>query len=286
METVGVVAQYNCQCGEGPLFDPRRNVVFWTDIAAESRMFGFEVARGQHRQIYTGQTVGGFTLQEDGALLLFRATDIALFDPDTGALRVVREFADPGIPRFNDTSAGPDGACYAGTMGKTNTSGGLFRLSTDTQLTELFRGTGCANGMGWSPDRRTMYWTCSSRNIINAYDYDIATGKMSNERLFHKAIDRATEGTCDGLAVDSAGIVHSARWGGGAIYSYTPDGRFLRKLDLPARYITSLCYAGPDLRDVFVTTAKQDDASPAAGALLRFHADTPGQLDFHSRIKV
>ncbi len=209
------VADYKCLCGEGPLYDARRDCVFWSDIDA-GRLFRIDRATLQHRQIYASEPVGGFTLQDDGSLILFRVKDIARLDPESGQVTKLRDFVEDDIPRFNDTSAGPPPArkIYAGTMGKTGESGGLFEISPDGVMRNLFRGTGCANGMGWTPDLRTMYWTCSTRNVIFAYDFDAATGAMGGEGVFHQARDRKTEGTCDGMAVDSLGNVYSARWGG------------------------------------------------------------------------
>lgn len=290
--TPELVAQYHCVCGEGPLHDPQRNCVFWTDIDT-GRLFRIDCDSLQHRQIYAGEPVGGFTLQSDGQLLLFRVHDIALLDPESGQIRKVMDFADSdgsggdgGSTRFNDTSAGPDGSCYAGTIGKTHDSGALFRLTPDRKLTLLFRGTGCANGMGWSPDRKTMYWTCSTRNTIFAYDFEPATGAMTRERVFHHVADRKTYGTCDGLTVDSHGTVYSARWGGHAIYTFAPDGSPLAKIDLPAANVTSLCFAGTELTDLYITTAARNESAVGAGALYRLRTTAKGQLDFRSRINV
>lgn len=285
-----LIAQYHCLCGEGPLYDPTRDCVFWTDIDS-GRMFRIDCSTLQHRQIYQGEMVGGFTLQPDGQLILFRVKDITLFNPETGASRKLRDFDDDdgsggGSSRFNDTSAGPTGHCYAGTIGTTNEAGGLFLLSPDGSLELLFRGTGCANGMGWTPDRKTMYWTCSTRNKIFAYDFNATTGKMNNERVFHEVTDRAKFGTCDGLTVDAAGTVYSARWDGRGIYLFNPDGSARGKIDLPVPKVTSLCFGGKDLTDLYITTACRGDGTAGAGGLYRLKTTAKGQLDFRSSLRV
>lgn len=278
------VAQYHCSCGEGPLYDAKRNTLFWTDIDS-GRLFALDCATHAHRQIYTGEKVGGFTLQKTGELLLFRVADIASLNPDTGQLRVVQPFADEGSSRFNDTSAAPNGECYAGTIGKSATAGGLFRLRRDRSLSLLSRGTGCANGMAWTTDQRTMYWTCSTRNKIFAYDYDPATGDMSNERTFHDATGTNT-GTCDGLTVDSQNNVYSARWGGHGIYVFRPDGSPVRKIEVPTAKVTSLAFGGKDLKTIYITTAGGNAAAPDphAGALFATPSDIPGQREYLSNI--
>jgi D-xylonolactonase len=215
--------------------------------------------------------------------------DVALLDQDTGACRSVIPFADAGCPRFNDTSAGPGGECFAGTMGVDGASGGLFKLGRDGRFELLFRGTGCSNGMGWTPDRRTMYWTNTTQRTIEAFDYDVPTGTMSNRRLLI-AVPKET-GYPDGLAVDSAGTIYSARWDGASIGRYDASGRLLDEIPIPADNVTSMCFAGPDLRDLYVSSATgngppKPNARPHGGGLFKLRVDVPGQLDFHSDIAI
>ena len=82
---VTVAARQRCLLGEGPLFDPARDCVFWTDIDA-GRLYRLDRGGAPHREIYSGAKVGGFTLQLDGGLVLFRENDIALFDPEGGTV--------------------------------------------------------------------------------------------------------------------------------------------------------------------------------------------------------
>lgn len=278
-----IVAQYNCQCGEGPLYDPTRNVVFWTDIDT-GRLFQIDCTSHVHKQIYQGDPVGGFTLQEDGELLLFRVRDISLLNPETGELRKVRDFHDEGSTRFNDVSATPNGDVLAGTMGKTGTSGGLFLLRKDLSLTLLHRGTGCSNGMAFTPDLRTLYWTNTTTATIFAYDFDPETTAISNQRKFLSA-DPDSEGHPDGLAIDREGNLYSARWGGHSVYKLRPDGSLIERYEFPCANVTSLCFGGPKLLEMFVTTASRGDSDPKAGGLYLMRSEIAGNEEFRSRIK-
>lgn len=244
----------HCQLGENPLWDARRQTFFWTDILA-GELHAWHEPTAHHRRIYQGPTVGGFTLETDGALLLFRVNDIARFDPDTGACRSIRAFSDEGAARFNDVFADPTGRVYAGTIGKDATSGGLFRFDLDGSVHLLFRGTGVSNGMGISPDGRTFYWTCSTTNHIFAFDYDAGSGALANRRIFYAA-NTDDEGTCDGLCIDTTGSVWSARWDGHRIRQHGADGKVISEIPVPASRATSCCFGGADGKKLFITSAR------------------------------
>jgi D-xylonolactonase len=232
--------------------------------------------------IYRGVTVGGFTLQADGDLLLFRVADLALLHTD-GRVEVLREFVDEGAVRFNDVIADPEGRVFAGTIGMADTSGGLYRVDRDGSMTLLFRGTGVSNGMGFSPDLRTFYWTCSTRRRIHAYDYDRATGAISRERVFYQATD--AEGIPDGMTVDRGGDVWSARWDGYAVVHHGPDGKVIEKFPFPVAKVSSLCFGGPNLDEFFVTTAGGVPGSDTAdGSVYRWAAGVSGSPEFRSQI--
>jgi len=268
---------FACELAENPLWDPDRSCVYWTDITA-GKIFSLDLNSGLHRLIYQGLTVGGFTLQQDGALLLFRVDDIALLQRN-GIVSVQQKVADGGMARFNDVIADPEGRVFAGTIGKTDQSGGLYRLERCGTLTKLFSGTGCSNGMGFSLDTRRFYWTCSTTRQIFQFDYDRSTGELSDRSLFYAA--SPGEGIPDGLAVDSEGCIWSARWGGGSIIRHAPDGSVMTSIAFPVPNLTSLCFGGCNLDRVVVTSAKQAEF-PSSGFLFQTKATVRGSKEFRS----
>ncbi|MFN0125553.1 MAG: SMP-30/gluconolactonase/LRE family protein [Verrucomicrobiales bacterium] len=273
----------HCELGENPLWNPADGSLCWTDITGGA-LHHIQPSSGEHRIIYRGEPVGGVTLQSNGSLLLFRVNDIALLSPG-GRVEVMRGFADEGAARFNDVIADPEGRVFAGTIGRTDTSGGLYRFERDGAMTLLFRGTGVSNGMGFSPDLRTFYWTCSTRRRIFAFDYDRASGALTAERVFYQASD--DEGIPDGLTVDREGNIWSARWDGYAVVQHAPDGRVMRKFLFPVAKVSSLCFGGPSLDEIFVTTAGgQPGSDTADGSLYHWCADLKGVPEFHSRILI
>lgn len=273
----------HCELGENPLWNADDGCLYWTDITG-GKVHRFHLASGRHDVIYRGVTVGGFTFQANGELLLFRVNDVALLRRD-GSVETVREFADEGAVRFNDVIADPEGRVFAGTIGRTDTSGGLYRMERDGTLTLLFRGTGVSNGMGFSPDLRTFYWTCSTRRCIYAYDYERTTGALGRERVFYQATPE--EGFPDGMTVDTAGHVWSARWDGYAVIHHAPDGSVLEKFGFPVAQVSSLCFGGPDLDEFFVTTAGGVSGTDLEdGSVYRWRVGVRGAGEFRSRIEM
>lgn len=268
-----------CQLAENPLWDERANCVYWTDIPA-GKIFCMDYRTGQHRTVYQGEPVGGFTLQENGDLLLFRTNDIVLLDSSRRISKVI-DFADEGMKRFNDVIADPSGRVFAGTIGD-HPKGGLYRIEADGDVTKLFSGTGCSNGMGFSPDLSRFYWTCSTTRQIFQFNYDLETGAISNRTLFYATT--AEEGIPDGLTVDSEGYVWSARWGGSAIIRHAPDGTPGVKVLFPVVNVTSLCFGGPQLNELFATAAQPDGNKKPVEGLLRTSVDFRGRLEYRSRL--
>jgi D-xylono/L-arabinono-1,4-lactonase len=278
---VTIAADVHCELGENPLWDPAQRRVYWTDIPA-GRILRLDVASGKHEVIYQGPPVGGFTFQENGDLLLFRVNDLALLHPD-GRVSLAQKFSDAGLSRFNDVIADPEGRVFAGSIGETRETGGLYRVERDGSFTRLFAGTGCSNGMGFSPDLKTFYWTCSTTRQIFQFDYDRSAGTLGNRRLFYKATP--DEGIPDGLTVDAEGFVWSARWGGAAILRHGLDGKVLDRIPFPVPNITSMCFGGDHLDQLFVTSAQaQGENTRAAGALFHVQVKVRGPREFKSRI--
>ncbi|HZM01537.1 MAG TPA: SMP-30/gluconolactonase/LRE family protein, partial [Candidatus Saccharimonadales bacterium] len=279
---ITIAAAAACELGENPVWDEQRQCVLWADISA-GKILQWSISSGRYKSIYQGPPVGGFTLQENGDLLLFRVSDIALLRSD-GHVSVLQPFTDEGATRFNDVIADPEGRVFAGTIGKTEESGGLYRVERDGSIRPLFSGTGCSNGMGFSPDCKTFYWTCSTTRQIFQFDYDQASGSLVNKRLFYRA--EPGEGIPDGMAVDAEGCVWSARWGGACILRFSPAGQLRGRTDFPTPNITSLCFGGNDLDQLFVTSAStKQPPNPNAGALFQTRPPIPGRKVFKSRIR-
>ena len=285
-----LIADDGCDTTEGPLWHEDLRALFWVDIPA-GRLYRYdpECERGAdaHRLVYEADTIGGYTIQADGKLLLFGARGrVWIWDPETGATTVVLEdiAAERGT-RFNDVIADPEGRVYAGTMPAGDRPGRLYRLDPDGTLSVAIENAGVSNGMGFTLDLATMYHTNSAKRTITRYPYDRATGSLGPGTIVVTVPDG--EGVPDGMAVDERGDLWSARWGGGALFHYSPDGALLGSVPFPAKKVSSLTFAGPDWRDVYVTCAGGPDKAtegPGAGALFRTTLGVAGRPPFRSRI--
>lgn len=291
--TAEIIADYACETAECPLWHAAEQRLYWTDIPT-GRLFRYDPAANRHQQVYQGRPVGGFTVQADGTLLLFRdRCNVAVWHVDDRQSTLVEQLPDETDTRFNDVIADPQGRVFCGTLavkrpdGTVQKPGRLYRLDLDGSIRPVFQCVGTANGMGFSPDGRTFYFTDTGAGTIWQFAYNCDTGEISAASVFAQVPDLPGEGRPDGLTVDTQGNVWSARWDGGAVVCYDPRGRLLRRIELPARNVSSLALAGPDYSHMYVTTAGAADRAangPLAGMLLRLDAPTPGVPEFCSRI--
>ena len=282
--TPELIADYKCVIGEGPLWHPGEKCVYWTDIPM-GRMFRYNPATGAHEQFYDGEVVGGFTIQEDGSLLLFMAKGAIAIWRDGRLEYVYEEIPNERETRFNDVIADPAGRVFCGTMSTADRPARLFRLDVDTQLTELLDDVDISNGMGFTPDRKQMYYTDSPTREIYLFDYNQDTGGITNKRVFVQTPEG--EGVPDGMTVDAEGYIWSARWDGSCLVRYSPDGREDRRIEFPAKKVSSVIFGGEDYTDMYVTTAGGDnkvDEGYGAGSLFRINLGIRGVPEFLSRI--
>jgi len=279
-----LIADYRCVTGENPLWHPIEKRLYWIDIPT-GRIFRYDPATGEHEQFYEGEVIGGFTIQADGSLLLFMARGAVKILRDGELITIIDEIPDERESRFNDVIADPEGRVFCGTMSTRSRPGRLYRLERDGRLTKLLDGIGTSNGLGFTPDRKGLYYTDSRRREIYLFDYDRGTGEITNQRVFVRVPEG--EGVPDGMTVDSEGYVWSARWDGGCLVRYAPDGCEERRIYFPARKVSSLTFGGEDYTDIYVTTAGGNDKENegwGAGALFRINLGIKGVPEFFSRI--
>ncbi|MBY0399785.1 SMP-30/gluconolactonase/LRE family protein [Myxococcota bacterium] len=277
--------------GENPLWHATEQKLYWVDyLRGEVRRY--DPATHRHETLYAGPRVSGFTLQADGSLLLLSEGARVVRFQDGRSTVLIDGFPGSEGMHFNDCIADPRGRVFTGTVPDdpdryADGVGVLVRIDRDARVTKLVEGIGISNGLAFSPGADRLYFTDTLSCRIDVVDYDSDSGHLSNRRLF---VDlSAGPGRPDGLAVDREGHVWSARWDGAAVHRYAPDGREVARIDFTAKKITSVAFGGPELADLYVTSAGGDDRAgegAAAGALFRLAAGTRGCPEYLSRVGI
>jgi sugar lactone lactonase YvrE len=227
-------------------------------------------------------TVGAIApVQGDDGWLLAAGRGFAHLGTD-GSLRPVAEIAPAGT-RMNDAACDPQGRLWAGTMADDHRvgRGALYRLDWAGRTELMLDGLTISNGLGWSPDGKTMYVVDSGPRVIHAFAFDGDRGTISEGHVLVTLDEEA--GAPDGMTVDAAGDLWVAVYDGGRVDRYSREGLLRQVLRVPAAQTTSCVFAGPGLHRLFVTTATEgwlDDqrrAEPGAGVVYRFDTDATGR---------
>ncbi|TNY35773.1 SMP-30/gluconolactonase/LRE family protein [Thermomonospora catenispora] len=251
--------------GEGPTWDPDTGRLLWVDIPS-CEVHAYDPVTGADTVLRTPQPVGAAKPRAAGGLVVNLRDGVGLYEED-GTFRWLATFPREGV-RGNDAAVAPDGALWAGTMREDQSApdGVLRRIAPDGAAATVVTGVTVSNGIGWSPDGRLMYYVDTPTRRIDVFDCDGPA--IRNRRVF---VHVPAPGWPDGLTVDALGCVWVALWDGGRILRYTPAGRLDRTIELPAPLTTACAFGGPDLRDLYVTTATVDlppDAPAPNGAVL------------------
>lgn len=280
--TIDVAVAGQDQLGETPLWCDRTQKLWWVDIE-RPRLRWFDPATGADGQSpLPGTFAGTQALAADGRRLL--AEDLVLYalDLETGARADIAS-VEPGLDnRLNDGRVDARGRFWVGTMDNQlhRPAGSLYRIDPDGTTTAMAGDVIVSNGIAFSPDGRTLYFTDTRRHLSFAYDLDLDEGAIGSRRLL--ADHTATGDRPDGACVDVDGCVWMAFFAGGRIVRHRPDGRIDRTIPLPVTNPTCLCFGGDDLKTLFVTSATkfltpaQRAAEPMAGALFAIHGAGQG----------
>jgi len=254
------LAEENALVGEGPLWNPEEQKLLWTDIH-NGKLFSYDPATGKNTLIHQGAKVGGFVQNRQGGYVLCIWDGILLWRSDADWVRFQPESHEGELLRFNDVIGDPGGRVFAGSYFG-DKPGKLYRFDPDGKVSIAAEGIGCSNGMGFSPDLKTMYYTDAAARTIYAYDYQKETGEISRQRVFVKVSDR--DGVPDGMTVDAEGFVWSANWFGACIIRFDPDGKEERRIQTPAKQTSSAMFGGKDLDELYFTSAdyKCEPGSP------------------------
>jgi sugar lactone lactonase YvrE len=273
-------------CGEGAVWHPEQNALYWTDIN-RFLVHRFDASSQATHSWAFDEPVTAVNLTADPELLLLvLGSKVGFWSPGTHPrVQTIYRLATTPDMRFNDARVDPRGSLWVGTM-RSNvgrrgenidvafTDGILYRIDPNGAVSEWKQGVGISNTLAWSPDRKTFYFGDSIANAIYSFAYDEGTGGISGERV-HFADHH--QGLPDGSAIDAQGYLWNARYGGGCIVRIAPDGSLDRVVSLPMQNPTTCAFGGPELKTLYITSARS--AERLSGSLFAMESEVAGIPD-------
>jgi sugar lactone lactonase YvrE len=260
-----ILCRDRCHLGEGPAYDRATDTAWWFDIL-EGRLFEAHLESGEVRSHPLGMMASALGRIDDKRQLIVAEDGLYVRDIADGRLTLYRPLeADNAGTRSNDARVHPSGTFWIGTMGrKAERHAGAIYALHQGQLLRLFADITIPNAICFSPDGTTGYFADSARNVLHRVALDPVTGLpcgAPDELLRHRGV-----GGLDGAIVDADGLIWNARWGGGCVDVYNPQGMHLRSLRVPARQASCPAFVGADLSRLLVTSAWEhmDEAARAA----------------------
>jgi len=298
---VEIVEDAADELGEGPVWLPATEELLRVDIAQgeivvrgdapRCNAAGEDAARGNaargdaasvdavrggaERRRGLGLPVGfALPIASGGFVAGAGRTLVALTDLDAEPERLAEVERGRDANRFNDAACDPRGRLWAGTMSTTRETGAaaLYRIEPGGEPAVALAGVTVSNGLDWNLDATRLYYVDSVTQRVDAVDFDVDRGRLGARRPF--AAIAPDDGLPDGLTVDAEGGIWLALFGGGAIRRYRSNGALEAHIALPVTHPTSLAFGGPDLGDLYVTSARRDNRG---GALLRLRPGVRGR---------
>lgn len=264
---------------EGPLWDAERGLLFADATVGGVRALSPDGAVKDvvlHRK-----GIGGLALHADGGVVIGGrnvAIKRSVYEGDDSTVVLLDNDPTTDVVGFNDMAVDRAGRIYIGSLAfvateaRSGKTGSLFVIDLDGTSRVVADDVQLTNGLGFSPDGRTLYHSDSMRNVVYAYDVR-DNGDVAPRRTFVQT----GEGMPDGLVVDSAGTVWVALPFGGEVVGYDPAGRTVGRHRIDEPMVTSMCFGGPDLRDFYIVSGSEHMDSDRAGSIYRTHVEVPGQ---------
>lgn len=269
------VLPFRTTLGESPLWDDQRGCLWFIDIPA-CALHRLDPATLKLATWPMPELVGSLGLCRSGRLLVALRHSLHFFDPKTGKReRFVVFEEEPEHNRLNDGKVAPDGAFWVGSMDadtvERRPTGVLYRVDAAGKVERKSTGLKVSNGLAWSADGATMYHSDSSLRWIKRYRHE--AGRLSDETIIGEPDEKT--GRPDGAATDVEGGYWSAGVSAGCLNRWSREGALLGRVALPVPNPTMPCFAGDDMKTVYVTSLERTPHENA-GAMVRLRLSVAG----------
>jgi sugar lactone lactonase YvrE len=282
------------ELGESPFWHPEENCLYWCDIQGLT-INAWNPADGQHRQWKTPSEPGCCAPASGKRLVIGLRDGFYQLDTISSAFTLLAALPpaqhDTRVLRLNDGRCDTAGRFWAGSVitPRTAPDAALWRLSASSEGYTVQHMAGdnfTANGLAFSPDNRIMYWSNTPEHRIDRFDFDVATGTISNRQPWVQ-FDRKVEGQPyggrpDGAAVDAEGNYWVAMYEGACVLQLSQAGKVLQRIEVPVQCPTMVCFGGEDLRTLYITSARagrpldEQSAQVPAGSLFSTRVEVAG----------
>jgi sugar lactone lactonase YvrE len=262
-----LILDAQCTLGESPVWCAEPGLLVFVDISGR-RLHRFDPLTRRHDVDSVEEDIGCVAPAKGGGYLAGLRSGLWLLDAQGTKLRqLAPNPQNPATNRFNDGRVAPRGRYFTGTLDETKAAGNaaLFRYDKNG-IAQVMDGVMTSNGLAFSPDGRTLYFSDTPRFVIYRFDYDPATGEAANRRIFARIEPTATDrGRPDGAAVDEDGCYWSSLYEGSRVRRFDPDGKMMADYPVPALNPTMPAFGGADRKTLFVTTAHDKKGGPGGG---------------------
>lgn len=245
------------ELAEGPLWDERTNSILWVDIL-KGDVHELEITSKSIKTYALNQCVGSVALSQKGNLLMAAQNGLALYTRSAKPVKTSGNLSaiKPGF-RFNDGKCGPDGRFWVGILSEKEevSKGSLYKAGPALNLVKSMKDLTIPNGMAWSKDGNTFYFIDTPTQQIISYNFKKSSGTMTSPKVVISV--SAEDGAPDGMTIDQEDMLWTAQWNGWKILRWNPvTGEKLYELNLPVAKVTSCCFGGKHLTDLYITTAR------------------------------
>ncbi|WP_088049445.1 SMP-30/gluconolactonase/LRE family protein [Virgibacillus dakarensis] len=254
-----VVVDAKATLAESPCWDPNNKCLYWVDIL-QKNLHQYSLKTKENRTFKFNKYLSSVAVRKSGGLILTLEDGFYFYNTKNDELMLL-QYTESNQPnnRFNDGKCDPGGRFWAGTMDKNaeKYKGSLYCMNNIFKVDKVLSDLSIPNGIAWDIKKKKMYFIDSPSRQILVFDYDMGSGDIRNKRVAVTISEG--QGLPDGMTIDEEGMIWVAHFGGGKVSRWDPKyGRCLQNIYIPTSNVTSCVFGGEEMKDLYITTARQD----------------------------